>query len=65
MFIKAKERHQVDVLTKKGNQVTYFVKASSVNEALKQASRIAKQHDPITVTLYDVNLNVISVQTWK
>lgn len=65
MFIKHKERHQVDVITKTGNRVSYFVKASSVNEALKHASKLAKQHNPKTVTLYDANLNVISVQTWK
>ena len=66
MFIKGKERHEVQVTTKNGNVLTYFVKASSINKALREAQRVAKQHkDGVKdVVLYDGNHNIISVSRW-
>lgn len=66
MFIKGKERHEVQVTTKSGNVLTYFVKASSINQALREAQRVAKQHKEGVkdVVLYDGNYNIISVSRW-
>lgn len=65
MFIREKERHEVQVTTKSGNVLTYFVKASSDNQALKEAQRVAKQNkEAKEVVLYDGNHNIISVSRW-